>query len=254
MSFATLEQRDATAVITLNRPDRLNAISDALMADLQAAIDHAEQLENVRAVVLRGAGRAFCAGEDLKELDNVARNEPAVRKHVAALQKVTRTMRHSTKVYIAAAHGYAVGGGFEWMMSSDLVVAADDLVVFLPEIDRALFPTGGISWLLPMTLGYHRTMELMLLGERQSAERLLQLGLVNWVVPISNLMEKAIEIATRIAAKPNFSISRFKKLLNQNLASLDRVLDLELQYTVETFMRPEAAQKASEFAKNKFPT
>lgn len=251
MSYATHEQRDATAVITLNRPERLNAISDDLMVDLQAAIDRAEQIEDVRAVVLCGAGRAFCAGEDLKELDRVTQSDETIRKHVASLQNVTRTMRHSTKVYITAAHGYAVGGGFEWMVSGDLVVAADDLVAFLPEIDRALFPTGGVSWLLPMTLGYHRAMELMLLGERQSAERLLQLGLVNWVVPKEDLMDKTLDIATRIVAKSAFSTARFKKLLNQDLAPLSRALDLELQYTIETFKHPEASRKATEFVSGK---
>lgn len=251
MSYATFEQRDAIAVVTLNRPERLNAISDELMADLQAAIDRAGQIEDVRVVVLCGAGRAFCAGEDLKELDRVTQSDETIHKHVASLQDITRTMRHSEKVYITAAHGYAVGGGFEWMVSSDLVVAAEDLVAFLPEIDRALFPTGGVSWLLPMTLGYHRAMELMLLGERQSAERLLQLGLVNWVVPKEDLMDKTLEIATRIAAKSAFSMARFKKLLNQDLATLSRALDLELQYTIETFKHPEASRKATEFVSGK---
>jgi enoyl-CoA hydratase/carnithine racemase len=251
VSYATLKQQDTIAVITLNRPERLNAISDALMVDLLSAIDRTERADEVRAVVLCGAGRAFCAGEDLKELEHVTQNEGIIHNHVAALQNVTRTMRCSTKVYITAAHGYAVGGGFEWMVSGDLVVAADDLVAFLPEIDRALFPTGGVSWLLPTTLGYHRAMELMLLGERQSAERLLQLGLVNWVVPKEHLLEKAVEIATRIAAKSALSIMRLKKLLNQDLAPVSRALELELQYAIETFKHPEAVRKAAEFVSDK---
>src|SRR5262245_18730922 len=111
------------------------------MSDFQAALDRAEQLREVRSIVVCGAGRAFCAGEDLKELGEATKSDAALHDHVAALQSITRTMRHSSKVYIAAAHGYAVGGGFQWMVSADLVVAADDLVVFLPEIDRALFPT-----------------------------------------------------------------------------------------------------------------
>jgi enoyl-CoA hydratase/carnithine racemase len=248
VSYATFEQRDTTAVITLNRPDRLNAISDALMADLQTVIERAEKSDDVRAVVLRGSGRAFCAGEDLKEFEQITQSEQTVRKNITAIQNITRAMRHSSKVYITAAHGYAVGGGFEWMINGDLVVAADDLVAYFPEMDRALFPTGGVSWLLPMAVGYHRAMEWILLGESQSAQRLQQLGLVNWVETNELLLDKAMEIATRIASKSAFSVARFKKLLNQDLAPLTRALELEQQYTIEAFQNPEAACKATEFS------
>jgi enoyl-CoA hydratase/carnithine racemase len=242
MSYATFEQRDQTALITLNRPERLNAISNALLADLQGAIDRAEQMQNIRTVVLTGAGRAFCAGEDLKEIDQVSKTEQTIGQHIAAIQDITRGMRNSSKVYISAAHGYAVGGGFEWMIGGDLVVAADDLTAFFPEMDRALFPTGGVSWLLPLAVGYHRTMELILLGERQTAQRLYQLGLVNWVVSKGQLLEKAFEISAVLAAKPASSMSQFKKLLNQDLSPLSRALELEQQYTIESFKRAAAAQ------------
>jgi enoyl-CoA hydratase/carnithine racemase len=247
VSFATLAHRGSTAIITLNRPERLNAISTELLADLQSAIDRVEQMDDVRAAVLCGAGRAFCAGEDLKEFGSLAQNEQSIREHVGAIQNITRAIRHSSKVYITAAQGYAVGGGFEWLIGGDLVVAADDLVAFFPEMDRALFPTGGVSWLLPMAVGYHRTMEWMLLGERQSAQRLHQLGLVNWVVAKVDLLDKAMHVASDIATKSPFSIARFKKLLNQDLAPLARALDLEQHYTIETFAQADAAQRASGF-------
>ena len=253
MSYATFEQRDTTAVITLNRPDRLNAISNVLMADLQTAIERAERLDDVRAIVLCGAGRAFCAGEDLKEFEHVAGSEQAARQHITAIQNITRAMRHSSKIYITAAHGYAVGGGFEWMVNGDLVVAADDLIAFFPEMDRGLFPTGGVSWLLPMAIGYHRAMELILLGERQSAERLQRLGLINWIVKKEHLLDKAIEVATCIASKSPFSVGLFKKLLNQDLAPLPRALELEQQYTIETFGHPDAARNATDLSDRAAP-
>lgn len=237
MRYVKIEQREKTAVITLNRPDRLNAISNALLADLQEALDHVEQLQDIHAVVLSGAGRAFCAGEDLKEIDNISLSEESISQHITAIQSITRTMRTSSKIYICAAHGYAVGGGFEWMIGCDLVVAADDLIAFFPEMDRALFPTGGVSWLLPLAVGYHRAMELILLGERQTAQRLQQLGLVNWVVPTDKLLAKAIEISALIAAKPTSSMAQFKKLLNQDLSPLFQALELEQRYTVESFSR-----------------
>jgi enoyl-CoA hydratase/carnithine racemase len=247
VSFVTFAQEDSTAIITLNRPERLNAISTALLTDLQDAVDRAEQTDDVRAVVLCGAGRAFCAGEDLKEFGNLAQNEQSIREHVGAIQNITRAIRHSSKIYITAAQGYAVGGGFEWLIGGDLVVAADDLVAFFPEMERALFPTGGVSWLLPMAVGYHRTMELILLGERQSAQRLHQLGLVNWVVAKVDLLDKAMNVASDIATKSPFSVARFKKLLNQDLAPLASALELEQQHTIETFAQAEAAQRTSAF-------
>jgi enoyl-CoA hydratase/carnithine racemase len=254
MSFVTFEQQGSIAIVTLNRPDRLNAISDALIADFQSALDRAEQLSEVRSIVVCGAGRAFCAGEDLKELGEATKSDAVLHDHVTALQSITRTMRHSSKVYIAAAHGYAVGGGFEWMVSADLVVAADDLVVFLPEIDRALFPTGGVSWLLPMTIGYHRTMELLLLAKRQSAQRLLEMGLVNCVVPKDKLMERATEIARSVADKSEFSVAQLKRLLNQDLPFLERALEFEQKYTIQAFKHPDAARKAADFASRKSAT
>jgi enoyl-CoA hydratase/carnithine racemase len=251
VTFALFEQRGAVALVTLNRPDRLNAISNALLADLQAAIDRAESAEDIRAVVLCGAGRAFCAGEDLKELDQVTASDTTIQAHVAAIQNITRTIRCSSKVYVTATHGYAVGGGFEWLINGDLVVAADDLIAFFPEMERALFPTGGVSWLLPLAVGYHRTMELVLLGERQSADQLQKLGLVNWVVPVGERIEKALEVARMVATRSPVSVARFKKLLNQDLAPLMRAIDLEQQYTIETFQQPAANQQAVGFAVRK---
>jgi enoyl-CoA hydratase/carnithine racemase len=248
VSYATFEQRATAGVIMLNRPERLNAISNALMVDLQAAIDRAEQCADIRAVVLCGSGRAFCAGEDLKEFEQTSQTEQTIGKHIAAIQYITRSICHSTKIYITAAHGYAVGGGFEWLLNGDLAVAANDLVAFFPEMDRSLFPTGGVSWHLPMAIGYHRTMELILLGERQSAQRLHQLGLVNWIVAKEQLLDKALEVAAIIASKSAFSVAQFKKLLNQDLAPLTRALELEQQYTIEAFKHPEAAQKATGFS------
>ena len=239
------------ARITLNRPDRLNSFGDDLLADLQGALSEVDRNDAVRAIVLTGAGRSFCAGEDLREFEPKARDTASARRHVAAIQNVTRRLMHSSKIIIAAAHGYAVGGGFEWLLNCDLVVAADNLVAFFPEMDWAQFPTGGISWLLPRSVGYQRAIELVVLGERQTAGRLQELGLVNWVVPQDRMLPMALEVADRIASKPGFSVARFKKLVNQDLFPLARALDLEEQATVEAFGRPEAARRAARFASRK---
>ena len=125
----------------------------------------------------------------------------------------------SHKVVVGAAHGFAVGGGFEWLLNCDLTVAADDLVAFLPEMEWGQFVTGGLTHLLPLAVGYQRAMELMVLGERQSAARLCELGLVNWVVPRDEMMPRALEVAEQVAKKSRFSVGRLKRVINSELSS-----------------------------------
>jgi enoyl-CoA hydratase/carnithine racemase len=252
MSFALYERRGSIGVVTLNRPERLNAISGDLLADFAAALDEGLADEQTAVVVLRGAGRAFCSGDDLKEFDRQSASDAAIRAHIAAIQGITRAMLGSDKPIVGAAHGYAVGGGFEWLLNCDLVVAADDLVAFFPEMDWGQFVTGGVTHLLPLAVGYQRAMELLILGERQSAERLARLGLVNVVVPRGELEPKAMEIAARVAEKSRWSVGRLKRLINRDLgAALWRAVELEQAATIEAFHRPEVAERVARFSKRK---
>jgi enoyl-CoA hydratase/carnithine racemase len=252
MSFALYERRGSIGVVTLNRPERLNAISGDLLTAFAVALDESLADQQTAVVVLTGAGRAFCAGDDLKEFDRQSASEAATRAHIAAIQNITRIMMGSDKPIVGAVHGYAVGGGFEWLLNCDLVVAADDLVGFFPEMDWGQFVTGGVTHLLPLAVGHQRAMELLILGERQSAERLAQLGLVNWVVPRAELEAKAIEIAARLAEKSRFSVGRLKQLINRDLwTQLWRAVELEEDATVEAFRRPEVAARVARFENRK---
>ena len=129
----------------------------------------------VGAIVLAGAGRAFCAGDDLKEFGQQSADPAATEAHIRGIQQITRDIMFAEKVVVGAVQGYAVGGGFEWMLNCDLVVAADDLVAFFPEMEWAQFTTGGVTHLLPLAVGHQRAMELLVLGERQPAR------LASWV-------------------------------------------------------------------------
>lgn len=252
MSFVLYERRESIGVVTLNRPERLNAISGDLLAAFAVALDQSLADQQTAVVVLTGAGRAFCAGDDLKEFDRQSASEAATRAHIAAIQNITRIMMGSDKPIVGAVHGYAVGGGFEWLLNCDLVVAADDLVAFFPEMDWGQFVTGGVTYLLPLAVGHQRAMELLILGERQSAERLAQLGLVNWVVPRAELEAKAMEIAARVAEKSRFSVGRLKQLINRDLwTQLWRAVELEEDATVEAFRRPEVAARVARFENRK---
>lgn len=252
MPFALHERRGGVGIVTLNRPERLNAISGALLANLAAALRDALAEPETGAVVLTGAGRAFCSGDDLKEFDLQTESETAVVRHVEAIQAVTRLLLGSDKPVVGAVHGFAVGGGFEWLLNCDLVVAADDLVAFFPEMDWGHFVTGGVTHLLPQAVGYQRAMELLLLGERQSAARLERLGVVNAVVPRAHMLDKAMDYASRIAGKSRFAAGKLKAALNRDLgAALWRAVELEQKITIEAFTHPETMARVRRFAERK---
>lgn len=252
MSFTTYERRGAIGLVTLNRPDRLNAISSALLASFSSALREATDDQETSVFVLTGAGRGFCSGDDLKEVDHDNQTPESVRAHITAIQEITHLMLGCDKPIIGAIHGYAVGGGFEWLLNCDIVVAAEQLTAFFPEFDWGYFVTGGVTHLLPQAIGYQRSMELMLLGERQSAADLKALGLVNFVVPQEQMEAKAFEVAEKIASKARFSVARLKRTLNQDLgAQLWRAVDLEQEATIECFLRPEVTARVEKFTTRK---
>ncbi|WP_227245401.1 enoyl-CoA hydratase/isomerase family protein [Paraburkholderia caribensis] len=249
MSYAKVEKSGAVSTVVLNRPERLNAISGELLDDLHGALLEVNSDETCKVVVFTGAGRAFCAGDDLKEFGKQTESDASIRSHVERIQQITRDLMFNGKPVVGAVHGFAVGGGFEWLLNCDLVVASDDLVCFFPEMEWGQFVTGGVTQLLPQSVGYQRAMELWLLGERQSAQQLYSLGLVNRVVDRERVIETALELATRVSERSAFSVSRLKRLLTTELSTdLSRSLELEQSATVAAFATPEAARRVQAFA------
>ncbi|HHW33995.1 MAG TPA: enoyl-CoA hydratase/isomerase family protein [Paracoccus solventivorans] len=249
MSFATYERLDpAVGVVTLNRPERLNAISGDLLAAFSAALREAEADGSTSVTILRGAGRAFCSGDDLKEFDKQSTSAESIRAHIDAIQEITHLLMRSEKPVIGALHGFAAGGGFEWLLNCDLVVAADDLVAFFPEMEWGQFVTGGVTHLLRQTVGHQRAMELLLLGNRQAAGELLALGLVNRVVPGDQVLDTALALARQIASKSRFSVSQLKQLMNVELnAPMWQAVEAETRITVQAFANPEAPERLKAF-------
>ncbi|MDR5774442.1 MULTISPECIES: enoyl-CoA hydratase/isomerase family protein [unclassified Caballeronia] len=252
MSDVTLHMQGPLAIVTLNRPERMNAIGGALLDDLHDALQGALGDASCRVIVLTGAGHAFCAGDDLKEFDAQSESDESIRSHIGRIQRITRDLMFGAKPVVGAVHGYAVGGGFEWMLNCDIVVASDDLVCFFPEMEWGQFVTGGVTHLLPQAIGHQRAMELWLLGERQSAQTLLSMGLVNRVVPRDAVLETALELAARIAQRSSTSVSKLKKLVTSDLSGLlARSLELESAVTIEAFALPDAAERVKAFANRK---
>ena len=239
----TLHQDGAISVVTLNRPHRLNAMNEALLRELYTLLETAQADPATQVIVLTGAGRAFCAGDDLKEFGDQAASPAAIAQSADDIQRVTRAIMGGPKLVIGAVHGYAVGGGFEWVLNCDMVVAADDLIAFFPEMQLGHFVTGGVTHLLPLALGHQRAMELIVLGERLTAQRLLDLGLVNRVVPAGDTLPQALALARTVAERSPVATRLLKKALVGQSAALAAAMETERQNAMTCFANPDTAAR-----------
>jgi enoyl-CoA hydratase/carnithine racemase len=239
---------EGVCVITLNRPHRLNAIVPELLEDLIAALQAADRDPAVGAIVLTGTGRAFCAGDDLKEFGDQAGGEAPTRAYIGHIQDVTRAMVLGDTPIIGAIHGWAVGGGLEWVLNCDFAVAAEGTRFFFPEIGLGVFVTGGVTELLPRIVGLQRARSLILLGERFDAAQALAWGLLSKVVPEDALMPEAVELARRIAALPRGPVRDLRRILSGRLgAGLEAAMAAETDATVRGFLDPETAERVAAF-------
>ncbi|MBI4328496.1 MAG: enoyl-CoA hydratase/isomerase family protein [Chloroflexi bacterium] len=218
------------ARITLNRPDVLNAVNNALLRGLGEALDRAEARDNVRAVVLTGAGRAFCAGGDLVEITQraqAAREGQPLPESVDALTVFLKIWDLSKPV-IAAVRGYAVGQGCELAGICDITIAAEDAKFGEIQVRHGF---GPVVLIAPYLLGLKRTKELMLSGETFTAQEAQSMGLVNRVVPADKVLEEAEALAKKIAALPRAAVLQDKRLINRSfelrglLAALNHAKD-----------------------------
>jgi 2-(1,2-epoxy-1,2-dihydrophenyl)acetyl-CoA isomerase len=211
---------DGVLALVLDRPAKLNAIDAPLARAFLAALDAAARDPAVRVLVLRGAGRAFCAGRDVSEAPT-----PEI---LALVQDVARALVALPQPVVTAAHGWVVGAGLEWMLATDLVVAARGTRFRLPEIELGVFVTGGLLRTLPAVAGLARARGLMLLGEPFTADDAARLGLVWAVVDDTALDAEVARIAARLAGFDPAVVRRFKRALHEiGLDRYERALDLE---------------------------
>ncbi len=196
-----LDVKDGIALVTLNRPDKLNALNYELIDRLMALLDMIEVEAGVRAVILTGAGdRAFSAGADIHEFSASVRRgtNTAVRDFVRRGQGMTARLEAFSKPVIAAINGIAFGGGCEITEAVHLAIASEAALFAKPEIDLGMPPTFGGTQRLPRLAGRKRALELLLTGDPFSPARALEIGLVNMVVPHDDLLSAARDLAARI--------------------------------------------------------
>ncbi|MEX0735609.1 MAG: enoyl-CoA hydratase-related protein [Steroidobacteraceae bacterium] len=231
------ERHGAVAVLTLNRPDKLNAVNVPMIEALGAALDAAEQDEAVRAIVLAGSGRAFSAGFDLDMGVGDGKSDPdAVRRALEKDFGIIMRFWDCPKVTISAAHGFCLGSAMELALACDLTLASDNCRFGEPEVK---FGSGIVAMLLPWLIGPKQAKYLLLTGEdRVGAAEAQALGLVNRVVPAARLLDEALELARRVAANDALAVRMTKQAINRSLdiggmrQALLHALDIDV--TVET--------------------
>ncbi len=220
---------DGIAEIRLNRPRRLNAVTQQLYDELNAALGLAEADRDVRAVLLTGEGRAFCVGADLKE-HQLGRTAFERRQYLQGEQIVCRRLLQCARPVVAAVNGYALGAGAEMAIASDFLLMAESAQIGLPEISIGTYLGGGVTWMLPRLVGLAKARELVFLGERIGGAEAVRIGLANRVFPDADFPGEARAFAKKIAAKAPLSMQLAKRQLNFAAEStLDAALAAELE-------------------------
>jgi 2-(1,2-epoxy-1,2-dihydrophenyl)acetyl-CoA isomerase len=227
--------RDGAAVkIALNRPERMNAWSDGLSRDLLAVLREVAADETVRAVMLTGNGRAFCSGADLKDGadDAVAGKLDTYTTLTRWYHPIVTTIREMPKPVLTAVNGPAAGAGLSLALAGDLVVAAESAYFMLAFVGIGLVPDGGASLFVPSRVGFARAAEMAMLGERVSAAKAVDWGLINSAWPDAEFAAKADALLARLAAGPTRSYAGSKRELNHWL--YDRMAaHLELEASIQ---------------------
>jgi enoyl-CoA hydratase len=227
--FLTFDVADRIATITVNRPDKLNALNDATIAELGVAIDAAIAREDVAGVLLTGAGRAFVAGADIAELESQSPLE--AQRRARAGQAVFRRFETSPKPTIAVINGFALGGGCELAMACHVRIAHEKAKLGQPEVKLGIVPGYGGTQRLPRLVGRGAALRLLLTGEMIDAAEALRLGLVDQVTPVDALMETARTLLQAMIANAPLALAGCIEAVNRGLSgSLDEGCTIESDF------------------------
>lgn len=254
MSCVRLERDGGVARIILDRPEQLNAVSPELLDDLDAACAAIEADARVRVATLTAAGRAFCAGADLRVVQELAPDPARWREFMARWRQVYDRVEQLSVPVIAGVHGMALAGGLELILVCDLVIADAGARLGDQHANFGLVAGGGGSQRLPRLIGARRAKELMLLGGWLSADEALAWGLVNRVVPAGQVETVTRELAAELAAKSGAASRMVKMLVNRGLdLPLPAALDLEGEAVAGHMRSPDAIEGLRAFVEKRKP-
>lgn len=210
------ETCDHIAVITLNRPESLNAITSSMLSEIKSVLTQIESDEAIRTIVLTGGKTFFSAGVDIKEIATIETSEGAqlLSEH---LQRCYNRLASVQIPVIAATSGVTFGGGLELALACDFIITSDTAKFALPEVNLGLMPAAGGTQRLPRLIGSARAREMMFTGRPISAQRAMEIGLVNEVIAAADLIPEAIKMATRIASKPRLALKMIKNAVQTGI-------------------------------------
>lgn len=241
------EKRNGVAWITLNNPDRYNALVHAMRIELKVALSDAGEDEKVRVVVIKGSGEAFSAGGDIRAfIDWKPIDVLKTYREVGTSFVLARMIREMPKPVIAAVHGYCLGAGFELAQACDIIVASEDAIFGQPEVNVGVIPGGGGTQRLPRLIGEKKAKELIFTGERVPAKELAKLGIINKVVPRDKLIETVNEFIDKIKNKSPIILGAAKEAVN---ASMEFNLSEGLRYEALLFAQLFSTEDQKEGAK-----
>jgi enoyl-CoA hydratase len=220
--YILVERTPPYAVITLNRPKQLNALSHDLLQEVSSALDDLGGDRDIRAIIITGSGeRAFAAGADIAELQALDSAQEGY-EHSHDAHQIIFKIEELSKPVIMAVNGYALGGGCELAMGGDIILAAENARFGQPEVNLGIIPGFGGTQRLPRLVGRTRALELIFTGEHITAQEALRIGLVNRVVPPAELMPTAIGLAEKIAEKAPLAIAIAKRAVYEGLETSPR--------------------------------
>lgn len=250
MSHILFDVHERIATLTLNRPDKLNAVTPEMAAAIVDAVKACNEREDIRAIVLTGTGKAFCAGSDIGELDTydtpwTFRNRPDYCDAIRALRKPV----------VCAINGYAFGGGLETAMSCDIRIAAEDAKLASPEVKLGWIGGGGMAYMLAHAIGPSNAALMLMTGDPVTAQQALQWGLVSELHPHAALVDRARAIAATLALRPPIAIQTAKANLRAAYAMpLETAIQYERDLQTVCFATQDAAEGRAAFKAKRPPT
>ena len=259
MEFTTIrfEKSDRIATISLNRPDNMNAFNIVMLRELIAAFETVALDDEIRVVILTGEGRAFCAGADVKGVDELLGIHKEQIEDSDIMKLVNRlvvTIRQVPKPVVAALNGVAAGAGANFALACDIIIASAKARLAENFINIGLIPDGGGTFFLPERIGYQRAAEIFFTGKILSAQEALALGLYNCVVAPEDLFEKVREFARELAEKPPRAIAAGKALLNrETIPRLRGYLEDEATYQRSMATTQDAREGITAFIEKRKP-
>lgn len=244
------ETRGRVGLITLNRPQVMNALNNQLMREAMDTLEAFDKNDTISAMVITGNEKAFAAGADIKEMANKSIQQMMDTDHIAVFGRI-RTIR---KPVIAAVSGWTLGGGCEIAMSCDMIVASETARFGLPEVTIGVIPGAGGTQRLTRAVGKALAMEMILNNRMLSAQEALQHGLVNRVVPVDAYLDEALSLAEEIASRAPLAVRAAKKMINQTYErTLAEGLSLEKQEFYNLFATEDQKEGMKAFAEKRKP-